>query len=223
MSTTTRRPANGGKSDGIASGSGLENAILLVTASFAGRAGPGDIWACSVRPGRSDAIIQPWASAAQPAGTEAVPHAVWAFRLFAIQLPELPRQFIVQRTTRMRSPDMPITICNRFWYSSDQDVTVDDDGFLWLRRGELTQHINADVVNLAQLRNVACLALLGEPGSGKSTALGVERDAVLADGEAAVDVDLGSVASDESLARLVFRALGDCPGKSLPSLPGLLR
>jgi hypothetical protein len=100
---------------------------------------------------------------------------------------------------------MPTTVCNRFWYSSDQDVTVDEDGFLWLPRGELTQHINANVVNLAQLRNVACLALLGEPGSGKSTSLGVERDAVLANGEAVVDVDLGSVASDESLARLVFR------------------
>jgi hypothetical protein len=88
---------------------------------------------------------------------------------------------------------MPTTVCNRFWYSSDQDVTVDEDGFLWLPRGELTQHINANVVNLAQLRNVACLALLGEPGSGKSTSLGVERDEVLAGGEAVVAVDLGSV------------------------------
>lgn len=79
----------------------------------------------------------------------------------------------VQRTTRMRSSDMPITLCRRFWYSREEEVTVDEDGFQWLLRTEFTQHINAHVVDLAQLRSLACLALLGEPSSGKSTALGV--------------------------------------------------
>jgi len=99
---------------------------------------------------------------------------------------------------------MPTTLCRRFWYSREDELTVDEDGFLWLPRNEFTQHVNAHVVDLAQLRSLACLALLGEPGSGKSTALGVEKEAVVADGEAVVDVDLGSVASDESLARAVF-------------------
>ena len=59
----------------------------------------------------------------------------------------------------------------RFWCTTTGNVSLADDGYLWDPEGQYGSALNPDVVAFESLADIHCLALLGEPGIGKSYAM----------------------------------------------------
>lgn len=95
-------------------------------------------------------------------------------------------------------------IVKRFWFPREDDIAVDEAGFLLDPEHDFLKHANPSAARLAGLRDAPCLVLLGETGLGKSTDLGAEVQTLVASGELVHAVDLGLVGSEESLLRQVF-------------------
>jgi hypothetical protein len=95
----------------------------------------------------------------------------------------------------------------RFWAARDGLYALDDAGFLrdpessWYRSGAP----NSDAVRTTELREQRCLALLGEPGSGKSTEV-ARAERLVPDGVPVVSFDLAAYGSEERLVSEVFGA-----------------
>ncbi len=93
----------------------------------------------------------------------------------------------------------------RFWCPRGGTYTLDDHGFLrdpnatWLG----TQSANPGVVRTDDVREHHCLVLLGEPGTGKSTAV-AETARLVPTGVSLVSFDLGAYGSEDRLVREVF-------------------
>jgi hypothetical protein len=66
-------------------------------------------------------------------------------------------------------------IVKRFWSPRDDDIAVDEAGFLLDPEHDFFKHANPSAVRLSGLRNFPCLVLLGETGLGKSTDLEEEN------------------------------------------------
>lgn len=95
----------------------------------------------------------------------------------------------------------------RFWAARDGIYALDDAGFLrdadssWYGSGA----VNSDTVRTTELREQRCLALLGEPGSGKSTEV-ARGERLVPDGVPVVSFDLAAYGSEERLVSEVFGA-----------------
>ncbi len=96
----------------------------------------------------------------------------------------------------------------RFWVPREGRFSLADDGFLVDPDSESAAFYEMDVVSFESISHFPCLVLLGEPGSGKSTALDQERSAVEADLATTADrfiyEDLRAFQTDYRLAQKVF-------------------
>jgi len=104
---------------------------------------------------------------------------------------------------------MPSYPWKRFWCSRDGAISFADDGFVADPDGSSNWFApNADLRSFEEIADVPCLALLGEPGIGKSTALQAARSAAeaaaVSGGDLVLFVDLAAVGSDAVLYRRVF-------------------
>lgn len=109
---------------------------------------------------------------------------------------------------------MPANIYNwkRFWCPREGKLNLSDDGYLWDPDPEFGSIYNPDVVPFETISKFPCLALLGEPGMGKSTAMQRERGSidsrVSESGDATLWVDLRSFQTDVRLVQEIFEAPG---------------
>lgn len=98
----------------------------------------------------------------------------------------------------------------RFWLPPDQALNLADAGFLPDPEDTLGGAYNPTLAAAPQLREIGCLVLLGEPGLGKSTALGAEANALrelVGDGpDRVLAVDLGATSQESVLRRRIFEA-----------------
>lgn len=105
---------------------------------------------------------------------------------------------------RERKVVLPARV-ERFWCTRAGAYTLDDDGFLrdpdanWFG----TQSANPGVLRIDELGGHRCLVLLGEPGAGKSTAVGA-TDRLVGAGVPVLPFDLAAYGSEERLVREVF-------------------
>ena len=65
----------------------------------------------------------------------------------------------------------------RFWCRREASFSLTDRGFLADPEGEHGSYLNPELATLDQLQTTSCLALLGEPGVGKSWSLSADVDA----------------------------------------------
>lgn len=117
----------------------------------------------------------------------------------------------------MRPPHSPTPVAGksqnvrydwqRFWIPQTGQLDLSDAGFL---RDPVGDYFGRDELrSLADLENYRALALLGEPGIGKSSELKREHDRIAAISDAqrqSLYVDLRVVSSEESLRRRMFEA-----------------
>lgn len=96
----------------------------------------------------------------------------------------------------------------RFWCRRDASYTLGDSGFLFDPDAEHGAALNPHLTTLDRLQEIPCLALLGEPGIGKSWSLRVDVDAFLkrTPNLQAMRLDLRSFGSEERLYSSVFEA-----------------
>lgn len=59
----------------------------------------------------------------------------------------------------------------RFWCPSEGKIQLDGSGYLFDPEEEYAKYHDLDVVSFAEIENVPCLILLGEPGIGKTQAI----------------------------------------------------
>jgi hypothetical protein len=96
----------------------------------------------------------------------------------------------------------------RFWCEREGTISLADNGFVADPQGNGWFSLNPHLRSFEEIDDVSCLALLGEPGIGKSTALqdaihGVEA-AAGASGDLVLPINLAGVGSDAGLYRRVF-------------------
>lgn len=94
----------------------------------------------------------------------------------------------------------------RFWCRREDTFSLGDRGFLSDPDSEHGKLIDPQLISFETLQKSPCLALLGEPGIGKSWSLKTDVDAFLrqADGISALRLDLRSVGTEERLQRKLF-------------------
>ena len=102
----------------------------------------------------------------------------------------------------------PIFNWKRFWCPRDKGFQLSDNGFLYDPVGEYGQALNPNLVSFDHFANRPSVALLGEPGIGKSWALKSERanveSSILAKGERTLWLDLRSFGSEDRLWKVLF-------------------
>src|SRR5262245_26863732 len=107
---------------------------------------------------------------------------------------------------------MPSKIYNwkRFWCAREGKLNLSDDGYLWDADSDSGCIYNPDVVPFESISKFPCLALLGEPGIGKSTAMQTQKkniDALLSEsGDTSLWKDLRAYQTDGRLAQGIFDA-----------------
>jgi hypothetical protein len=98
----------------------------------------------------------------------------------------------------------------RFWCPRGTTINLSDGGFLPDPDAEYGKLLNPDLVAFEKLVDKPCLALLGEPGIGKSWALKTEKTnlgvSVCQAGGRSVWLDLRSFGSEERLYRALFES-----------------
>jgi predicted NACHT family NTPase len=98
----------------------------------------------------------------------------------------------------------------RFWSPRTSQINLADGGYLPDPEGQWTRFHNPDLVPFESIGEVPCLGLLGEPGIGKSFALGVQRSAIEAkikeQGGETVWLDLHQYSSEDMLVRDLFES-----------------
>ncbi|HWA95851.1 MAG TPA: hypothetical protein VG844_14715 [Terracidiphilus sp.] len=94
----------------------------------------------------------------------------------------------------------------RFWCRREDMYSLSDGGFLSDPDGEHGKLLNPHLVSFDQLQAIPCLALLGEPGVGKSWTLSADLDAFLKQSPelAAMRLDLRGYGSEDRLYRALF-------------------
>ena len=94
----------------------------------------------------------------------------------------------------------------RFWCRREDSYTLGDRGFLSDPDGEHGELLNPHVTTFDQLQAVACLALLGEPGVGKSWSLSIDVDAFRQQSPRLplIHLDLRSFGSEDRLYKALF-------------------
>jgi hypothetical protein len=94
----------------------------------------------------------------------------------------------------------------RFWLPRELSPRLESSGFLPDPEDTYGQPANPQARPLEAVRGTGCAILLGEPGLGKSTALKVEHQALLAEEHRVHYVDLGATGQEEILRSRVFDA-----------------
>ena len=96
----------------------------------------------------------------------------------------------------------------RFWCAREGSISFADDGFVADPEGDGWLSFNPALRSFEEIADVPCLALLGEPGIGKSTALqdavGAVEAAAVSSGDLVLSINLAGVGSDVGLYRRVF-------------------
>jgi predicted NACHT family NTPase len=96
----------------------------------------------------------------------------------------------------------------RFWCPRSGNISLSDGGYLLDPGGEWGRAYNPDLVTFEAISHLPCLALLGEPGSGKTRSLETERseivDRIQTQGDEVLFLDLRSYASEDRLIRDLF-------------------
>jgi hypothetical protein len=93
----------------------------------------------------------------------------------------------------------------RFWYSSGEPIGS-DEGFLYNPTSEFAKYVNPHVRPFSEISQTPCLALLGEPGIGKTRAVKEEVEALEEKGEHVALFPLGRFGSEERLVKKVFES-----------------
>jgi hypothetical protein len=97
---------------------------------------------------------------------------------------------------------------NRLWCAREGSISLADGGFVADPESESWLSLNPDLRSFEEIAEVPCLALLGEPGIGKSTALQDAVDAAeaaaVSSGDLVLSINLAGVGSDIGLYRRVF-------------------
>jgi hypothetical protein len=105
----------------------------------------------------------------------------------------------------------PVYDWKRFWCRREGRYSLIDDGFLVDPDSELAKYYPTDAVPFESIASSRCLVLLGEPGSGKSTAMRreytVAETATAGTGDYALWVDLREYSTDLRLSDKVFNSL----------------
>lgn len=94
----------------------------------------------------------------------------------------------------------------RFWCRREAGFTLGDRGFLTDPEGKYGDILNPQLTTLDKLQTVRCLALLGEPGVGKSWSISADVDAFLKETPEleVIRLDLRSFGSEDRLYRALF-------------------
>jgi hypothetical protein len=94
----------------------------------------------------------------------------------------------------------------RFWCRREASFSLTDRGFLADPESEHGNFLNPELATLDQLQPISCLALLGEPGVGKSWSLSADVDAFQKEtpGLQVMRLDLRSYGSEDRLYRALF-------------------
>lgn len=92
----------------------------------------------------------------------------------------------------------------RFWYPAGGDVYLEPEGFLTDPESSLGRHFNEEAKRLEEIDEVPCLALLGEPGMGKTRTLRAARDRLATAGKRTQLVSLGHFSSETRLISKIF-------------------
>lgn len=96
----------------------------------------------------------------------------------------------------------------RFWCARGENINLSDGGYLADPDSEWGRFLNPDLIPLERMNELNCVALLGEPGIGKSWDLARQsedlRPNVTAYGGRLVRVDLRSYADETRLMRALF-------------------
>lgn len=98
----------------------------------------------------------------------------------------------------------------RFWCPRDGSINLIDGGYLADPDGPYGNHFNPTLRPFGEVSVLPCLALLGEPGIGKTSTMQAERSAidaaVLAEGEKTLWLDLRSCGSEDRLVNKLFES-----------------
>lgn len=94
----------------------------------------------------------------------------------------------------------------RFWCRREDMYSLGDRGFLTDPEGEHGKLLNPNLITFDQLQVTRCLALLGEPGVGKSWSLSADLDAYLQRSPElpTIRLDLRGYGSEDRLYRALF-------------------
>jgi hypothetical protein len=104
-------------------------------------------------------------------------------------------------------PSQPLFPWKRFWCRRESTYSLGDRGFLYDPESEHGNIVNPNLTSFDELQSVPCLALLGEPGIGKSWSLSAEVDAYLRQSPdtQTIRIDLRSFGSEDRLCRALFQ------------------
>src|SRR5258708_13773321 len=96
----------------------------------------------------------------------------------------------------------------RFWCPREGSYSLADNGFLVDPEGKYGEEFNPDLVTFDQLHEIPCLALLGEPGIGKSRTMHSNASAAkaVAHGGKSIHLDLRQFGSEDRLLRSLFKS-----------------
>jgi len=98
----------------------------------------------------------------------------------------------------------------RFWCPRGGNINLGDGGFLSDPDERSGKIFNPELVAFDQLAEIPCLALLGEPGIGKSWAIQgnstAAREAAASQGDKVIHLDLRSYGSEDRLVQNLFEA-----------------
>lgn len=96
----------------------------------------------------------------------------------------------------------------RFWCPRSGSINLADGGYLYDPDEKWGEAYNPDLVTFEAIFDIPCLALLGEPGVGKTQALRVEESKIASkiqeQGEQILFIDLRSYGSEDRLVRSLF-------------------
>ena len=96
----------------------------------------------------------------------------------------------------------------RFWCPREGNIALTDAGYLEDPDTPWGHIQNPDVSSFDSISDARCLVMLGEPGMGKTYAIGTEaantKRRVRTDGGQVLSLDLGSFSSEGRLERKLF-------------------
>jgi predicted NACHT family NTPase len=96
----------------------------------------------------------------------------------------------------------------RFWCPRSGSINLACGGYLCDPEAEWGKIYNPDLVTFKTISNLPCLALLGEPGIGKTHALEAEQKEIISEiqkqGERVLSLDMRSFGSEDRLIRRLF-------------------
>ena len=96
----------------------------------------------------------------------------------------------------------------RYWCPRDASYNLHDSGYLSDPKGDWGKALNPHLVAFEEIAQAPCLALLGEPGIGKTRAVEMSWEAIQAEAEAAgydvLRVDLRTGDTEDRLIKKIF-------------------